>query len=276
MSGGLSCLRRSLAPFVLAAALGAGLPTAPTRAAEPEAAAESFDATDLLRRAAASLGGGRSFVVAKLTVPGSRLSRSLEIRFQIFEDRPRRRWFLRITEPAKHAGTRYLWLAPVGWSHVPGDHLTARLTREQLLAPWMESDFALADLLRGSDAAAGAAHRVLRVDSPSAGGQGAPVVVVESLASDGAAADWPRVVTWIESGRGNPVRREYFDAEGELVRVLRYRDVREVFGRHVPHLWEMGPDGERERLSRIRIETIRFDADFEETVFTTRHLVSGE
>jgi hypothetical protein len=248
----------------------------PAAAAAPEEGPAPLDASELLARAAASTSGERTYLDATLSVVTSRLGRAREYRFRLFEDRPRQRAFLQITQPERDAGTRYLWLAPVAWTHVPADDVTRRLTRDELAAAWLESRFTLDDVLLRGAAHQGVTHRVLRVDATADGGGGGPVAVIESIPAVPDQAPWSRILRWVEVERGNPLRAEYYDRAGELARVLRYGDIRPVGDRFVPHLWVMGPEGERKRVSRIAIRTIRFDADFEEVVFTTRHLTSDD
>ena len=160
--------------------------------------------------------------------------------------------------------------------YVPRDERLTRIEPSELGQPWLESEFSLDDVLRYSGEVEDHDHRLLGVDPRPEGFTGVRAYVVEHVPRRGVPAPWGSIVSWIETEHGTPLRREYRDAAGEAVRVLRYGDIREVQGRRFPHLWRLRGTGRRARESRIFVETIRFEADFEESVFTTTNLTSAD
>ena len=53
---------------------------------------------------------------------------------------------------------------------------------------------------------------------------------------------------------------------------MRFRDIRELQGRWVPHIWDVVPLGKEGHSTRIEIFEFRFDEDFDENIFTTSNL----
>jgi outer membrane lipoprotein-sorting protein len=83
---------------------------------------------------------------------------------------------------------------------------------------------------------------------------------------------WGKIVGWIETEFSTPLLQEFYDEDGEKLRIMHFGDIREVQGRHVPHLWSITPLGKPGHRTRIQIHEIRFDVSFDESIFTTRHL----
>jgi hypothetical protein len=263
-------------PAPAAAALGLAVallaPAVPLRGAELEPGPEGIDAGMLVRRAESKLGSPRTFLEAKLVVRRSRVRGVRELHFESYRDLRRMRCFIRVSAPPSLADTSFLWMHPNVWLYDPGEKETSRMAASELRTPWLESDFSLDDLLLGTAGADSYAHRLLGIDPRLSEEEPLRTYVVESVPRRPGRALWPAVVTWIETERGIARRREFRDARGEPLRVLAYGDVREADGRAVPHVWTARVPGDAGRESRIEIETIRFDADFPESVFTTENL----
>ena len=100
--------------------------------------------------------------------------------------------------------------------------------------------------------------------------------MVESTPREGRPSAWTRIVTWVETQHGAPLRREFYAEDAGRRRILTFSDVREVDGRRVPHRWTLVPDGAEGRETRIEIEVIRFDGRFDDAVFTTGHMKPSE
>ncbi|MFQ5417222.1 MAG: outer membrane lipoprotein-sorting protein, partial [Myxococcota bacterium] len=247
-------------------------PALPLRARDSEPGREGLDAGAIVRRAESMLESGRTFLQAKLILPKGRLRGARELRFRSHRDRPRKRSFVRIFAPPALAGTSFLLLHPNLWAFDPGTEQTSRTAARELRKSWMESDFTLDDLLIGTVRADSYDHRLLGVEPQFGEGEPVRAYVVESVPQRPGPALWPEIVTWIETERGIARRQEFRDADGESLRVIEYGDVRAVEGRSVPHLWIASVPDDSSRESRIEIEAIRFDAEFDDSVFTTENL----
>jgi len=246
----------------------------PVRAGDLEAAPEGLDAWAVAVRAEEALRSGRMFFEAKMTIRRSRLSRPRVLRFRWFGDRPRRRSFVRLLAPPKSAGTSFLLLHPNLWMYEPRDERTTRIPSAVMSRAWMESDFSIDDLVRYTSEVDDYDHRILGIDPSPKGAAGLRAYVVEYLPRAAVESSWSRIVAWIETEHGTPLRQEFRDAKDGLLRVLRYEDIRDVGGRNFPHVWILEHPTDKLRETRIEVEQVRFDADFEDSVFTTTNLKS--
>jgi outer membrane lipoprotein-sorting protein len=267
-----------LAAWLLAALLVA-LPAAAHAAGAPaalEPAPPDLDARDIARRAEASLRADRTYLEAKLTVESPGFARKRVVAFRSWDDRAERRSFIRILSPAKDSGTGFLKLPPNLWMHVPRTEQTMRIPPPMLREPWMGSDFSHDDLVHASSEIEDYDHTLLGIDPRPQGADGVRAYVVEYTPRAGTPIAWGKILTWIETEHGAPLRREFYDENGEKRRVLTFGDVREVEGRHVPHLWTMRPLREKGHETRIQLDRIQFDPSFDDGVFTTRQLTTRQ
>jgi outer membrane lipoprotein-sorting protein len=245
------------------------------RAADLESPPEEVDAHELAARAADVMLGERTFLEAKMTIRSRHPSRERELRFHRFSDRSRKRSMLRILAPEIDRGTGYLERHPNLWMYLPRVERTMRIPPSMMRKPWMGSDFTNDDLVNHSSEVEDYDHRLLGVDPQPDVAPDLRAYVVEYAPSGDSPVVWPKIVVWIEVEHATTLRREFYDGEGELVRVMHFGGIGEVQGRHFPHIWTVWPMREEGRETRIDVEQIRFDADIDGSVFSTQHLKAG-
>ena len=292
MRGGFSASGRRLRKaFVLAALLLLpllGAPLAAQAAAEssrespdPQRLAarpdeksglEGLDAEEIARRAEDVLRSDRTYMEATMTVISPRLGKPRVVSFRSWDDRVKDRSFIRILSPAKDAGTSFLRLPPNLWTYVPRVERTMRIPPSMMLQPWMGSDFTNDDLVKESSDVEDYDHRLLRIDESPEGHEGLRAYVLEYVPHEEAPVVWGRIVGWIATEHFTPLREDFYDEDGVKVRSMHFGDIREVDGRHVPHLWVMTPLEKKGYETRLQVERIEFDASFDDEVFTTRNL----
>ncbi len=243
--------------------------------AELEPAPEGLDAREVALRAEDSMRSSRTNFEGRMIVNSPRLARPREVAFRSWDDRPAKRSFIRILKPAKDAGSGFLKLHPNLWMYIPRVERTMRIPPSMMLQSWMGSDFSNDDLVRDSSEIDDYDHRLLGVD-PALDGEGGPRAwVVEYIPLPEAPVVWGRIVAWLEAEHGTPLRQEFYDEEGQKLRVLRFEDLREVGERQVPHRWTLTPLDKPGHQTVIEVERIEFDAEFGDDIFTTRNLKRG-
>ena len=84
---------------------------------------------------------------------------------------------------------------------------------------------------------------------------------------------WGRIVAWVDAQSGVALRQEFYDEDGEKLRLLRFDDVREEDGRLVPHRWTLTPLDKEGHETRI--ELLEIDFEVTSTGKTETHLVES-
>jgi hypothetical protein len=233
------------------------------------------EVADIVRRAENNMRGERSYCDCSMTVVSPRLSSPRVVAFESWSDIPGKRSFIRIRRPAKDAGTSFLKLHPNLWMYIPRVERTIRVPPSMMLQSWMGSDFTNDDLVRESSELEDYEHVLLGVDPGSDESGGRRSFVVEYRPHEDAPVVWGRILAWIDAEVFAPLFQEFYDEEGEKIRVLRFEDVREVDSRHVPHRWSLTPLDKPGHETIIAVESIRYDLAIEDEVFSTRNLRRG-
>ena len=230
------------------------------------------DAEQIARRAEAVLRSDHTFLAAEMTVVSPRLSRPRTVAFRSWDDLAGKRSFIRITAPVKDAGSGFLKLASNLWMYIPRVERTVRIPPSMMLQSWMGSDFTNDDLVKESSVLLDYDQRLLGIDPAPDGFENLRAWVLEYIPHEDAPVVWGKIVAWIDTAHATPLRQDFYDEDGALVRSMRFGDIRPVQDRFVPFLWIMKPLAEKGHETRIQVREIRFDEKFDEDVFSKRHL----
>lgn len=193
-----------------------------------------------------------------------RWERTLQLR--IWMEQPRRS-FVRVLAPAKEAGIGSLRIGFEMWNYLPSVERTIKIPPSMMMQPWMGSDFTNDDLVKQSSAIDDYTQKLLSEETL----EGQRLWKVEALPKPDAAVVWGRIVYWVRQDF-IPVREEFFSERGELVRVMRFTDVRPMGGRTIPTRWEIRPQSKPGQFTVISVRNAAYDVKLDEDIFTQRHL----
>ena len=270
-------MRRARAAWVgRVVAVAAVLAVAVAQAGEFEPPPEGLDARAISRRADHNLRGERTFLEARLSLRQKPSGRPQEIRLRLWDDRSKNQCFVRIVAPKGAAGTAFLKLPPNLWTYEPRDDRARRLRPAELKSRLLESNFRIDDLVRMTNLAKDYEVRLLGVDPAPDGSPGRRANVLEYVRRAASPQLWSRILAWVDTEWGTPLRRAYYDDEGKLVRWIQFGDIREVQGRHLPHVWTAHAAESGGPESRIEIERIDLAPEIAGSTFTTRNLKPAE
>lgn len=244
-------LRRAL----VAGALLAG---APVHGAEPTG-------QELVAYIERLLWGRTNQGLAEMTVVTPRWTRTLELRFWM--ERPTRT-FIRILAPPKEAGIGSLRIKAEMWNYLPAVERTIKIPPSMMLQPWMGSDMTNDDLVKESSVVEDYTHRLVGIEDVA----GAKAYRVESIPKPEAAVVWGKLVYRIRVADRLPLEQEYYDERGELIKAMRFTEVRRLGGRTIPTRWVMQPLKKPQNRTEFVLKEITFDAPVDPAIFTLRNL----
>lgn len=201
----------------------------------------------------------------EMTISTSRWQRTLGLR--VWMERPRRS-FVRIVSPAKEAGIGSLRLGSEMWNYLPNVERVVKIPPSMMLQPWMGSDFTNDDLVKQSSILEDYRHKVLATVDV----EGQAVYQVEAVAKPDAAVVWGRIIHWVRKTDFLPLKQEFYDERGELMRTMTFSEVRIVGDRRLPTRWEMRPQGKAGNVTTIVLKNVVYDAPIDADVFSQRHL----
>jgi outer membrane lipoprotein-sorting protein len=229
------------------------------------ARAQEPTAHDVVAAAERALWGTTVQSQLTMTVKTPRWERTLEL--VVWMERPRRS-FIRILAPAKEAGIASLRIGPEMWNYLPAIERTIKIPPSMMLQPWMGSDFSNDDLVKESSMIDDYTHRFIGKDTVG----GVATDVIEAVPKPNAAVVWGRIVLRIRSGDFLPLRNEFYDERGTLIRVLTFSDIGPVGNRTIPRKWEMRPVAKPGNVTTIIMKRATFDAPIPGEVFSQRNL----
>lgn len=200
----------------------------------------------------------------QMSVTTPNWQRTLEL--AIWMDRPDKS-LIRILAPAKEAGIGSLRIKADMWNYLPNVERIIKIPPSMMLQPWMGSDFTNDDLVKESSILDDYTHRVL----PSGDSE---TWLVEALPRPDAAVVWGKLLYTVRKADTMPLKQEFYSERGELVRVLRFDDVRSIGGRVIPTRWEMRPVAKPGNVTTIIVKETAYDRPIDPEVFTQRTLRS--
>jgi outer membrane lipoprotein-sorting protein len=245
----------SLRAFCFAFALGLA---APAPAQEPPA-------REILDRVETLLWGKTVQGEYEMTIATPRWQRTLALR--AWMERPKRS-FVRILAPAKEKGIGSLRIGAEMWNYLPNVERTIKIPPSMMLQPWMGSDLTNDDLVKSSSIIDDYTHRILREEAFD----GAAAYVLELIPKPDAAVVWGKIFYWVRKKDFVPLKEEFYDERGALVRVMSFSEVKPVGGRLLPTRWEIRPSDKPGNSTTFVIKSAVYDRPIDPEVFSQRNL----
>ena len=211
------------------------------------------------------LWGKTNHGVSEMTVTTPRWTRTLKLRFWM--DRPHYT-LIRILAPPKEQGIGSLRNRAEMWNYLPKVARIIKLPSSMMLQPWMGSDFSNDDLVKESSMLEDYTHTLLGVERLD----GAPAYRVQSIPKPDAAVVWGKVVYFIRVADRLPLKQEYYDERGALIKTMSFGDVRALGGRVIPTRWSMQPVAKPGNRTVMVIREITFDRPIDPGLFTLANL----
>ena len=225
------------------------------------ALAQEPAARDILERVENLLWGRTVQGEYEMTITTPRWQRSLALR--AWMERPRRS-FIRILAPAKEKGIGSLRIGAEMWNYLPNVERTVKIPPSMMLQPWMGSDFTNDDLVKSSSIVEDYLSRILREEGPG--------YVLELIPKPDAAVVWGKILYWVRKADFIPLKEEFYDERGALVRTMTFSEVKPMGGRTIPTRWEIRPADKPGNMTAIVVKSAVYDRPIDAEIFTQRNL----
>lgn len=220
---------------------------------------------DLVEHVERLLWGKTNQGMSEMTVTTPRWTRTLTMRFWM--DRPRYT-LIRILAPPKEQGIGSLRIQAEMWNYLPKVARIIKTPSSMMLQPWMGSDFSNDDLVKESSMLEDYTHTLLGMEKLD----GAPAYRVQSIPKPEAAVVWGKIVYFIRVADRLPLKQEYYDERGELIKTMTFSDARALGGRVIPTRWSMQPVAKPGNRTVMVIREMTFDRPIDPGLFTLANL----
>jgi outer membrane lipoprotein-sorting protein len=243
---------------VLLAFLAVPFAAAPQPAEQPQA-------LEIARKCDAALKGKTQRGKASMTVRTPDWQRTLQMDF--WYDYPDKT-FIRITGPAKEAGSGTLRIGSNMWMYLPSVERVMKIPPSMMLQAWMGSDFSNDDLVKESSLPTDYNHRIEGETTVD----GDPCYRLLAIPKPEAAVVWGKLVLLIRKSDFLPRREEFYDEKGALQKTLYLDEIRRVGSRNYPMRWRMISQVKRGHETELDFSSLQFDEPLRSVIFTRQNL----
>lgn len=181
-----------------------------------------------------------------------------------------RKTFLLITEPKKEKGTATLRVGSEMWNYLPATGKVIKLPPSMMMGSWMGSDFNNDDLVKESSLLDDYDYRMIAPDKPVAG-----ELYVELIPKNSAVVVWGKVILVVREKDHLPLRQEYYDEKGSLMREIIFSAIKTMGGKTIPSVMELIPRNKPGNRTVITYKKIAFDQPLRDDIFSQRNLKKG-
>jgi hypothetical protein len=175
---------------------------------------------------------------------------------------------VRVTQPAKEAGTATLKAANDIWNYLPKVDRTIKVPASMMSGSWMGSHFSNDDLVKES--------RLVEdfdIETSFEGERdGAEVWEFTLTPRPEAPVVWGSIEYQVRKSDYMPMWARYYDEDHVLARTMEFSEFRTMGGRRVPALMHMRPADKPGERTTMLYHDLEFDIDIDESFFSLQTL----
>jgi len=232
--------------------------------AKPLLADEIPDARELVKAAMEHWRGTNSYSEMTMTIHRPDWQRSMSMRAWSEGDKLS---LVRVTEPKKDAGNGTLLKDNDMWTFSPKINRIIKIPSSMMSQGWMGSDFSNKDISKSTDILDQYDHKLAATTREN----GHTVYTIEAIPHEDAAIVWGKEILKIRDDFVM-LEEQYWDQDGELVKVMKAHDVVEMGGRQVARVMRMGKLETPEEWTEMTVSEIEFNIELPAGVFTLSNL----
>jgi hypothetical protein len=208
--------------------------------------------------------GDQSIAVVSMHVKTEHYERTMKMKMWA---KGTEKTLVRILEPEKDAGTTSLKVDENLWNYLPKVDRTMKVPSGMMGGSWMGSHFTNDDLVKDSRLSDDFTCSITGRPADSAGNY-----VVACVPKPEAPVVWGKVQATITPERV-PVKVEFIDEKGVLVRTMAYEDVRDVGnGRKMPFTFTLTPHDKPGEYTKMVFESLDLAAQVDDSLFNLQSL----
>jgi outer membrane lipoprotein-sorting protein len=175
---------------------------------------------------------------------------------------------IRVTAPAKEAGTATLKVKDDVWNYLPRVDRTIRIPPSLMAGAWMGSHFTNDDLVKES--------RLVEdydIALTFDGTQGGTKIWEFTLTpKPNAAVVWGKIVMTVRQADFMPLTEHYYDDAGKLARTITFSDFKTMGGREVPATLTVTPADKPDEHTVLTYRSLEFDVGLKPSFFSLQNL----
>lgn len=219
---------------------------------------------EILRRVDANIGADNKISTAEMIIHGRRGSRSVKSKSWIYGEE---KSFTEYLAPAREAGTKMLKLEDQLWTYIPSTDRTIKIAGHMLRQSVMGSDLSYEDMMEDPELLN--LYHANVIDEETYLQRSCWVVELTAKVED-IAYDSRKI--WVDKERYVSLKEERYARGGKLLKVFEVKEVRLIENRWVPVHMVFKDALKSGEGTEFLIESIEFNADIPEALFTKASL----
>lgn len=232
-----------------------------SHAAEPTAQDLIREAEDLMR----GQSNTGSFTMT-ITTPNWERSMTMD-----YWEKGKDKSLMKVVSPAKEAGTISLKIGNEMWNYIPSVEKVIKVPPSMMMQSWMGSDFTNDDIVKESSISRDYEAAITGKETLPDG----QCYVLTLIPKPEAAVVWGKLVAYVRVGDHIPLKYEFYDEGGKLIRYEALSEIKRMGGRTIPTVMTMIPVTKKGKKTVLVINRINFDVPISEDVFSLSRLKGG-
>ncbi|MBT8115280.1 MAG: outer membrane lipoprotein-sorting protein [Arenicella sp.] len=226
--------------------------------------ADQVNARDIIKGAMDNWRGVSSYSEMTMTIHRPEWTRAMSMRAWTEGEK---KSLVRVTEPIKDAGNSTLIDDKQMWSYAPKINRVIKVPSSMMSQSWMGSDFSNKDISRSTEILDSYDHSLTAVEQRD----GHDVYTVTSIPHEEAPVVWGKEVLQIRDDYVL-LEQQYWDQDGELVKIMKTGDIAEMDGRMFATTLRMYEVETPDEWTEVVHHTVEFDVKLPSNIFTLSNL----
>ena len=228
------------------------------------AQAEEFSAKEWVVAAMDHWRGKTSYGEMTMTIHRPDWQRSMSMRSWSEGDKTS---LVRVTAPRKDKGNGTLMKADQMWTYSPKVNRVIKVPSSMMSQSWMGSDLSNNEVSKSTDIIYEYDHRLLEIYELD----GHTVYVIEAIPHEDSAVVWGKEILHVRDDH-ILLEEQFWDQDGELVKIMKAREIREMSGRTVASVMRVHKVESPEQWTELVMESVQFDIELTPNLFTLSNL----
>ena len=174
---------------------------------------------------------------------------------------------IRILAPRKERGVGTLRLDTEMWNFLPRTGKVIKIPPSMMMSAWMGSDFTNDDLVKEFTLLK---HYTFSLIAPPDAKTG--LKYLEARPKPDVPVVWDRIVIVVRADDLIPVKQQYYDEKGNLMREMTFSDITRFGDRNVPAVMTLIPANKEGHRTVIRYTELELDVKLKDDVFSLQNL----
>jgi outer membrane lipoprotein-sorting protein len=175
--------------------------------------------------------------------------------------------FVHITSPKKDAGIATLRNKTEMWNFFPKINKVMKVPPSMMMSSWMGSDFTNDDLVKESSYKNDYSSKLITPE-----GAAPDFYYIELLPNKDSPVVWGKIIFTVRKDGYIPVTQEFYDEKSRKMRVMEFKDIKDIGGRMIPSVLELVPLTKEGQKTTVIYKDIKFDIKLPSDTFTLRNL----